>query len=485
MQQPQEPLGARGPHSGRDFDPEKSGGPIRKLSTDKVRITERGIAVVEQHLQRFGPDGMNQGMIERLRLIAAGKIKPTQADLNFYTHELREYVRYRKLGFKEGQPANDADAHELWNNAHTATLEDYGLREGAGVLYHPEVEAAHREDSSGRGPAGGRDRSERKKGQNAQPEPEKEGVRQSEGSQSAREESTQERIDRITGVKKGEAHDSEMAGLREQLEDQDAFIKKYTERFPDSTLSPQELAERARRGGELNEETGRIQYPNQKEAIDYRHKYQGQEQTVTPQDKARLAKLKKLLRERDKAIHERDKYPEGSDKYKEHQQQVVEASRDIGELAAQEYMAQRHPEYVQEKLGTGSQRDVFDQVYTYTDPETGVEKFIIVEAKGGKSPLGSRRVHGGGKRAEQGTREYFDEIVAKMTSSENPDIRRVGEKLTLVENPEEVVKYLHVETAIEKGSTGDGGGPGSSIKQISGREFDLHPDVHNDKQGTQ
>ena len=160
-------------------------------------------------------------------------------------------------------------------------------------------------------------------------------------------------------------------------------------------------------------------------------------------------------------------------------------SGDHLEWSAQEYMAQRHPEYVQEKLGTGSQRDVFDQVYTYTDPETGVEKFIIVEAKGGKSPLGSRRVHGGGKRAEQGTREYFDEIVAKMTSSENPDIRRVGEKLTLVENPEEVVKYLHVETAIEKGSTGDGGGPGSSIKQISGREFDLHPDVHNDKQGTQ
>jgi hypothetical protein len=30
--------------------------------------------------------------------------------------------------------------HELWNNAHTATLEDYGLREGPGVFYHPSVE---------------------------------------------------------------------------------------------------------------------------------------------------------------------------------------------------------------------------------------------------------------------------------------------------------------------------------------------------------
>ena len=63
-------------------------------------------------------------------------MEATQADKNFYTHELREYVRYRKLGAATGH----GDDRELWNNAHTATLEDYGLKEGTGVLYHPDAE---------------------------------------------------------------------------------------------------------------------------------------------------------------------------------------------------------------------------------------------------------------------------------------------------------------------------------------------------------
>ncbi|HEY2785794.1 MAG TPA: hypothetical protein VGJ05_12565 [Fimbriiglobus sp.] len=78
-------------------------------------------------------------MVQRLRDIAAGKLQPTQVDLNFYSHELREFVRYRQLGWRTGQPLGDDAMHELWNNTHTATLEDYMLREGPGVLYHPSV----------------------------------------------------------------------------------------------------------------------------------------------------------------------------------------------------------------------------------------------------------------------------------------------------------------------------------------------------------
>ena len=75
-------------------------------------------------------------MLERLRRIADGKIRATKQDLNFYAHELREFARYRKLGFESGRGAD----FELWNNLHTATLEDYGLREkddkGGYSLYH-------------------------------------------------------------------------------------------------------------------------------------------------------------------------------------------------------------------------------------------------------------------------------------------------------------------------------------------------------------
>ena len=136
---PNRPLGGRGPNSGREFDPSKAGGPIRQLSTDKIKITDRGIDFVERHLERFGPDPANQAMVQRLRDIASGKIKPTQTDLNFYSHELRESIRYKKLGFPSGQPESVDEAYDLWNNAHTGTLEDYRLREGPGVLYHPSA----------------------------------------------------------------------------------------------------------------------------------------------------------------------------------------------------------------------------------------------------------------------------------------------------------------------------------------------------------
>lgn len=52
--------GARGPASGREFDPEAAGGPIRQLDAGKERITNEGVAEVAAHLRRFtqgGPPG--------------------------------------------------------------------------------------------------------------------------------------------------------------------------------------------------------------------------------------------------------------------------------------------------------------------------------------------------------------------------------------------------------------------------------------------
>ena len=131
--------GARGAISGREFDPSKAGGKILALNNDNIKINSKGIDAVEQHVSRFGPDKANVKMVQRLRDIEAGKIEATKTDINFYSHELRESVRYRKLGWPKGQPNSVDDAYEVWNNAHTATLEDYGLKEGPGVLYHPDT----------------------------------------------------------------------------------------------------------------------------------------------------------------------------------------------------------------------------------------------------------------------------------------------------------------------------------------------------------
>jgi hypothetical protein len=132
-------FGARGLISGREFEEALAGGPIRNLTTGRIRVTDRGIAVVEGHVARFGPDAANNQMIQRLRDIASGRIQPTQVDLNFYSHELREFVRYRRNGFPTGVPQGADARHALWNATHSATLEDYSLRGLLQDLYHPDA----------------------------------------------------------------------------------------------------------------------------------------------------------------------------------------------------------------------------------------------------------------------------------------------------------------------------------------------------------
>lgn len=83
-------------------------------------------------------------MVERLRAIAVGNIPATRQDLNFYAHELRERVRYKLLGYPEGQPADFGEMRALWNNAHSSTLEDYCIKEDSrsltnNPLYHPDA----------------------------------------------------------------------------------------------------------------------------------------------------------------------------------------------------------------------------------------------------------------------------------------------------------------------------------------------------------
>ena len=131
----------KGATSGRPFNPSKAGGKILNLSDQNVKITDKGVALVEAHVRRFNPVGEAElRMVERLRRIATQTLVAEPVDLRFYTHELREYLRYKKLGYPTGQPADPDQAYELWNNAHTATLEDYKLKEGFGVLFHPSVE---------------------------------------------------------------------------------------------------------------------------------------------------------------------------------------------------------------------------------------------------------------------------------------------------------------------------------------------------------
>lgn len=132
--------GARGPASGREFDPESAGGPIQQLDARKAIITNEGVEEVTAHLRRFtgggSLDSPEQGMLDRLTSIVAGDMEPTSYDLNFYTHELDEAGRYAQLGFgpESGADLGDPEMYEVWNDVHTAALEDYGIR-GADLFY--------------------------------------------------------------------------------------------------------------------------------------------------------------------------------------------------------------------------------------------------------------------------------------------------------------------------------------------------------------
>ena len=134
-------FGARGVVSGRVFDEAAAGGELRDLvgTQSRIKFTHQGIDVVKAHTSRFGADAANQYMINRLRAIANGEIPATTIDRNFYSHELREFVRYRRLGWGSGVPKSLEEREFLWNNTHTATLEEYGLSGNSEELYHPEA----------------------------------------------------------------------------------------------------------------------------------------------------------------------------------------------------------------------------------------------------------------------------------------------------------------------------------------------------------
>ena len=128
-----------GKFSKRPFDINNCGGKIVNLTWKDAKITKEGIETVKKHLSRFETVTANKKMISRLEKIKRREIAISDWDKKFYTHEIREYERYKAMGIKDG-----VNIEEHYNNLHTATLEDFKLAEfdenGIDNIYHPEVE---------------------------------------------------------------------------------------------------------------------------------------------------------------------------------------------------------------------------------------------------------------------------------------------------------------------------------------------------------
>ncbi|WP_146230445.1 S-type pyocin domain-containing protein [Pseudomonas soli] len=126
-----------GAFTGRSYQSDQIGGPIINADWRTAIITAEGIDLIKLHTSRFEQSDANTTMIHRLERILNGLTDITDTDKRFYTHELRELERYRAIGIPDGVQPNDNGV--TWNNAHTATLEDFQLGASADLLYTPEA----------------------------------------------------------------------------------------------------------------------------------------------------------------------------------------------------------------------------------------------------------------------------------------------------------------------------------------------------------
>lgn len=82
-------------------------------------ISKSGIARISKHLEQFGSNPENDIMLDRLKKIAGKKLVPTEIDINFYKHEVRE-MQLMKRGMK-------------YETAHEQVLKEQGM-------FHAEYE---------------------------------------------------------------------------------------------------------------------------------------------------------------------------------------------------------------------------------------------------------------------------------------------------------------------------------------------------------
>jgi hypothetical protein len=142
----------------------------------------------------------------------------------------------------------------------------------------------------------------------------------------------------------------------------------------------------------------------------------------------------------------------------------------IGEIGARAYVQSEFDEAQLIYGGDGSRRGDFDLVYRLTLSDGNV-RFLVVEAKGGNSPLGTKLVDG--KVVIQGTAPYFESTATSMTRK-GGQAQRVGADLlrayhtgTTPDGKTADVFYLVVRTPIS--SQGTTARPGT----VSAKQFEL------------
>jgi hypothetical protein len=103
---------------------------------------------------------------------------------------------------------------------------------------------------------------------------------------------------------------------------------------------------------------------------------------------------------------------------------LTRASEDIGDAAAKqvaEKLFGANPNTLVSRRGSGVPDVMFDK------PNSDV--LVVIEAKGGGSPLGTRKEADGDLMVQQGTKEYLYSLAKAMQRSKNPAIQADGRTL--------------------------------------------------------
>ncbi len=117
---------------------------------------------------------------------------------------------------------------------------------------------------------------------------------------------------------------------------------------------------------------------------------------------------------------------------------INDASRQLGERASEHYVKTQYPtaRQVYPTPGTPSRAGDFDQVWRVPGGgPAGQDLWVVVESKGGGSPLGTREI--GGTDYEQGTKRYFEDVAGNMQRNGEP----VGTDLINAQQRNAVLDY--------------------------------------------
>lgn len=94
------------------------------------------VEVAETKIEGKG-SAANLIMIKRLDAILERKLEMTDTDRRFYAYSLRMMERFRAMGFADDYIPKSNPS--LWNNLHTATLEDFKLSDDESLRYTDEA----------------------------------------------------------------------------------------------------------------------------------------------------------------------------------------------------------------------------------------------------------------------------------------------------------------------------------------------------------